>query len=149
MNSVTVDNLDRVTTPLGAPHGIPLGIRELSELTGLTPDTLRWYEREGIIPRVDRSTDGRRRYGPMAVRAVRLIQALRRTGMPVAEVRTFMNFGPGTPANTRRRLEVLRRQETELHRHIADLQDDLKVLQDKIADYHDIIATGRPCEADV
>ncbi|WP_306208117.1 MerR family transcriptional regulator [Actinoplanes sp. RD1] len=126
-----------------------LGIRELAELTGLTPHTLRWYERAGILPRVARTADGRRRYDPEAVKAVRLVQALRRTGMPVAEIRTFVGFGPGTPANTRRRIEVLRRQEAELHRRLAELHDDLAILRAKIDDYHDIIATGRDCETDI
>ncbi|GAB7046526.1 MerR family transcriptional regulator [Catenuloplanes indicus] len=126
-----------------------LGIRELAEFTGLTAHTLRWYEREGLLSGVGRTADGRRRYGPAAVRAVRLVQALRRTGMPVAEIRTFVSFGPGTPANTRRRIEVLRRQERELHRRLAELHGDLEVLRAKIDDYHDIIASGRDCESDV
>ncbi|MFI5843838.1 MerR family transcriptional regulator [Catenuloplanes sp. NPDC051500] len=126
----------------------PLGIRKLSELTGLTPHTLRWYEREGIIPAVDRSADGRRLYSPEAVRVVRFVQALRRTGMPVAEVRGFVRLGPGSPANHQRRLEALRRQEAALRHRIADLHGDLRAVQEKIADYDDMIATGRACEHD-
>ncbi|WP_203839764.1 MerR family DNA-binding transcriptional regulator [Winogradskya humida] len=59
------------------PADVPLGIRELSELTGLTPDTLRWYEREGIIPAVHRAPEDSRRHYPATIRAVHLIQALR------------------------------------------------------------------------
>ncbi|MDT7632124.1 MAG: hypothetical protein QOI50_4054, partial [Pseudonocardiales bacterium] len=44
-----------------------LGIREVSGLTGLSMATLRWYEREGLLPLVDRTPDGRRSYPPAAV----------------------------------------------------------------------------------
>ena len=125
-----------------------LGIREVSELTGLTPDTLRWYEREGLIPLVRRTSDGRRRYGPAAVRFVRLVQALRRTGMPVAEVRHFVALGPGTPEHSERRLRILQEQENRLHRQRAELDEDLRVMQAKMADFRDLIARGRNCEDD-
>ncbi|WP_305783798.1 MerR family transcriptional regulator [Symbioplanes lichenis] len=118
----------------------------MAELTGLTPDTLRWYEREGLIPPVGRTADGRRRYDAEAVRFVRLIQALRRTGMPIARVRDFVTLGPATPAATARRLELLQRQEDELHRRIAGLHDDLRVIHAKIADYRSLLADGRVCQ---
>ena len=76
--AVAAGRFDFILVTTTAPTA--LGIREVSELTGLTPDTLRWYEREGLIPLVQRTSDGRRRYGPAAVRFVRLVQALRRTG---------------------------------------------------------------------
>jgi DNA-binding transcriptional MerR regulator len=123
-----------------------LGIREVSELTGLTLDTLRWYEREGLIPLVQRTSDGRRRYGPAAVRFVRLVQALRRTGMPVAEIRHFVAMGPGTPEHSERRLRILQAQEERLHRRRAELDEDLRVMRDKMADFRDLITRGRTCE---
>jgi len=122
------------------------GIREVSELTGLTPDTLRWYEREGLIPLVKRTSDGRRRYGSGAVRFVRLVQALRRTGMPVAEVRHFVELGPGTPEHAVQRLRILLEQETRLQQRRAELEEDMLVMRNKIADFRDLIAHGRNCE---
>ncbi|MDR7276390.1 MerR family transcriptional regulator [Catenuloplanes atrovinosus] len=128
------------------PTTTALGIREVAELTGMTPDTLRWYEREGLIPLVKRTSDGRRRYGPAAVRFVRLVQALRRTGMPVAEVRHFVRLGPGDPASAERRLRILEEQEQRLHARRAELDEDLRVVRDKMAGYRDLIARGLDCE---
>lgn len=61
-------------------------IGEVSRLTGLSPDTLRWYEREGLIPPVPRTSDGRRAYDDLLVRTITLIVRLRCTGMPVADM---------------------------------------------------------------
>ncbi len=123
-----------------------LGIREVAELIGLSPDTLRFYEREGLIPLVGRTSDGRRRYGPAAVRFVRLVQALRRTGLPVAEVRAFVTLGPGTAEHAGQRLRILQEQEARLRRKRQELDDDLRVMRDKIATYREMIAQGRDCE---
>ena len=60
------------------PPGATLGIAEVAELTGLSKDTLRWYERRGLIRAVDRTTGGRRRYDAEQVRLVLLLVRLRR-----------------------------------------------------------------------
>ncbi len=130
----------------------PLGIRELSQLTGLTPDTLRWYEREGLLPLVTRTSGGQRRYGPAAVRFARLVCALRRTGMSVSDVRGFVQAGPaagpGSQESHRRRLELLARQRSSVLNAVAQLRQDLHVVDAKIADYRDLIARGADCEDD-
>ena len=127
-----------------------LDIRQLSQLIGLTPDTLRWYERQGLLPLVSRTSGGQRRYGPAAVRFAQLVCALRRTGMSVADVRGFVqagpSAGPGSQESHRRRLGLLAGQRTAVLEAIAQLQQDLDVVDAKIADYRDLISRGADCE---
>jgi DNA-binding transcriptional MerR regulator len=129
--------------------GDTLGIRQVSEETGLSIDTLRWYEREGLLPLVERSSSGQRRYPPGALRFIRLVQALRRTGMPVADVRAFIEAGGGELANHPERMVLLERQCVAIEQRLAELQDDLAVVQAKIASYRRLIARGLDCEDDV
>ena len=84
-----------------------LGIAEVAERTGLTPDTLRWYEREGMIPRVARGTDRRRRYDEQSVQRIELLVRLRATGMPTSEMREFAQLLAGGIETHKRRLEIL------------------------------------------
>ena len=126
-----------------------LGIRQVSEETGLSIDTLRWYEREGLLPLVERSSSGQRRYPPGALRFIRLVQALRRTGMPVAEVRQFIEAGGGELANHPERMALLERQCEQIELRLAELQDDLAVVRAKISTYRHLIARGLDCEDDV
>jgi DNA-binding transcriptional MerR regulator len=126
--------------------GDTLGIRQVSEETGLSIDTLRWYEREGLLPLVERSSSGQRRYPPGALRFIRLVQALRRTGMPVAEVRQFIEAGGGELANHPERMALLERQCVAIEQRLAELQDDLAVVRAKIATYRHLIARGLDCE---
>ena len=122
------------------------GIREVSEQTGLSIDTLRWYEREGLIPLVQRTGTGRRSYPPGALRFIRLVQALRRTGMPVADVREFIALGGGELANHPQRMALLEQQCATIERRLVELQDDLAVVQAKIQQYRGLIARGVDCE---
>lgn len=124
----------------------PVGIREVSDETGLSLDTLRWYEREGLLPLVDRTPDGRRSYSPAALRFVRLVQALRRTGMPVAEVRAFVQVGGGEARTHPVRMAILERQADAVEERIRELHDDLSTVRAKIASYQDLIARGMDCE---
>jgi DNA-binding transcriptional MerR regulator len=122
------------------------GIREVSEQTGLSIDTLRWYEREGLIPLVQRGSDGRRRYPPAAVRFIGLVQALRRTGMPVADVREFVQLGGGTLDVHPIRLRLLEQQTAAIEAQLAQLHEDLAVVQAKTAEYRRLISLGLDCE---
>ena len=122
------------------------GIREVSEQTGVSIDTLRWYEREGLIPLVQRGSDGRRRYPPAAVRFIGLGQALRRTGMPVADVREFVQLGGGTLDVHPIRLRLLEQQTAAIEAQLVQLHEDLAVVQAKTAEYRRLIALGLDCE---
>ena len=123
-----------------------LGIGDVAQATGLSQDTLRWYEKEGLLPLVGRTSDGRRTYGPAALRFVRLVQALRRTGMPVSDVRAFVQAGGGELATHPVRRALLQAHEADVLARIAELEDDLGVLRAKIADYRGLIARGEDCE---
>lgn len=112
-----------------------IGITEMAELTGLSRDTLRWYEREGLIPRVGRSSSGYREYDERAVRAVQMLIRLRRTGMPIAQMREYIALIERGEATRAQRLGMLREHRAAVLRQMEQLRDDLSVLDHKISDY--------------
>ena len=88
-----------------------LSIAEASARSGLPPDTLRYYDRLGILPHL-RRTSGRRRFSEDDLAALSLVVCLRDTGMPLASIRDFMRAsGPGTPDA---RLAILRKHRAEV-----------------------------------
>lgn len=73
------------------PHPRPAGkdsytISEVVAFTGLTAHTLRWYERIGLMPHVDRSHTGQRRFSNRDLDWLAFVGKLRLTGMPVADM---------------------------------------------------------------
>lgn len=135
-----------ITSNGAGPDAKHLGIADVSYLTGMSQDTLRWYEKEGVIPPVPRGDDRRRLYGPASLRFIRLIQALRRTGMPVADVKAFVNIGPGTTMTHPLRLELLESQLAAIDQQREQLETDRRTVSEKIADYKNLIRHGLDCE---
>lgn len=122
-----------------------LGIAAVSDRTGLTQDTLRWYEREGLIPRVPRSPDGRRAYDDASVRLLELVVRLRRTGMPVADIKRFCLLLEEGASTHGRRMTLLREHRERLLAQLVQLREDLGAVEDKIAHYHYLIERELDC----
>lgn len=122
-----------------------LTIAEVSERTGLTKDTLRWYEREGLIPRVDRGPSGYRAYDEPAVRMIELVVRLRRTGMPVREMRDFVTMIGEGAASHGRRMALLTEHRRRVLAQVAQLGEDLDSIDDKVDHYARLIELGLDC----
>ncbi|GAA0459238.1 MerR family transcriptional regulator [Streptomyces sp. NPDC046215] len=125
-----------------ARHNRPSGrerytISEVAQYTGLTAHTLRWYERIGLMPCVDRSHTGQRRYTDRDLDWLDLVGRLRLTGMPVADMVRYAELvreGNHTFAERERLLSAHR---DDVRKRIADLQGTLSVLDYKIDLYAD------------
>ncbi|ARQ70998.1 MerR family transcriptional regulator [Streptomyces marincola] len=131
--------------PTGRPRPGETGrdhytISEVAVLSGLSVHTLRWYERIGLMPHVDRSHTGQRRYRDADLDWLALVNKLRLTGMPVADMVRFADLvreGDHTFAERRALLAETRRQ---VRLRIAELQDTLTVLDHKIDAYGEAAA---------
>ncbi|MFJ2227256.1 MerR family transcriptional regulator [Streptomyces halstedii] len=110
-------------------------ISEVAALTGLTAHTLRWYERIGLMPHVDRSHTGQRRFSNRDLDWLAFVGKLRLTGMPVAHMVQYAELlreGEHTFEERQGLLEATRR---DVRTRIAELQDTLAVLDYKIDFY--------------
>lgn len=130
-----------------SPHPIPgpLTIAEVVERTGLSKDTLRWYERQGLIPPVGRTATGHRAYDDPTVRMIELIVRLRRTGMPVGDMKAFVTLVPLGAASQGRRMALLEDHRGRVRAQLQQLQDDLTAIETKIDHYGALIAAGQDC----
>ncbi|WP_245961974.1 MerR family transcriptional regulator [Quadrisphaera granulorum] len=123
-----------------------LGIAQIAAISGLSQDTLRWYERQGLLPQVPRGSDGRRRYSPRHAAMVVLLARLRATGMPVEEMRAFSTLVSAGAATHGRRLALLQRHEERIHQRQNELQQALDLVRAKAAHYRELIAAGLDCD---
>lgn len=112
----------------------PVTISAAAELLGITVDTIRYYEKEGIAPAPDRGPDGWRRYDERDLAWLTGVVMLRGTGMSVAEMREYAAaYRAG--ADDEQRLALLRsHHETVLARQ-AEVRRHLDALERKIAAY--------------
>jgi DNA-binding transcriptional MerR regulator len=115
------------------PDGTPRhGIGEVSETTGLTAHTLRWYERIGLLDPVDRSYAGRRLYSDADLSRLAFLARLRLTGMPVADMLRYVELVRAGETTCEQRHQLLLAHREEVRQKIADLHATLAVLDQKI-----------------
>lgn len=123
-----------------------LGIAEVSRLSGLTQDTLRWYEREGLLPSVRRGPDRRRQYTRRDAALVEMLAKLRESGMPTEEMREFSSLVTGGAATHERRLAILEGHRDRIRRRQAELDQHLISLEEKVTHYRYLIGAGLDCD---
>ncbi|MEU8297318.1 MerR family transcriptional regulator [Micromonospora sp. NPDC048909] len=114
---------------------ITLTVGEAAERVGLTTYTLRWYEQEGLVAPVGRDSAGRRRYTPGDVDWLFLLTRLRRTGMPVRDMRRYAELARQGDHTLGARRALFEAHRDRVLQRMADLEDDLKVLEYKIDAY--------------
>ena len=67
-------------------------IKAAAALTGITEDTIRFYEKIGLLPRAQRKANSHRVYSDSDVEMMNLISCLKKTGMPLDEMRPYLNL---------------------------------------------------------
>lgn len=118
-----------------------LTTREAAEKCGLTQHTVRWYERIGLLDRVERAPDGRRRFSDADLDWLVVLSKLRATGMPVREMLRYAELvrsGAGEPE----RIELLVRHRERVRQALLDQQECLNLLDTKIKIYRDRARMG-------
>ncbi|MEU5641776.1 MerR family transcriptional regulator [Streptomyces milbemycinicus] len=110
-------------------------ISEVAAHTGLSAHTLRWYERIGLMPHVDRTHTGQRRFSNKDLDWLSLVGKLRLTGMPVADMVRYAELVREGEHTFGEREELLTAHRESVRQRIAELQDTLQVLDFKIDIY--------------
>jgi MerR family transcriptional regulator, aldehyde-responsive regulator len=110
-------------------------INEVSEKFGLSQDTLRYYERIGLIAPVQRSSSGFRDYGDGDMQRIEFIRCMRSAGLPVEVLIEYVELVQQGDETIDARKEILREQRDLLVARMAEMQKTLDLLNYKITMY--------------
>ena len=110
-------------------------ISEVSEKYDLSPDTLRYYERIGLLPPVRRSKKGLRDYSENDLNWIDFIKCMRSAGLPIEQLAHYVELFPQGDATVEARKQILHDQREQIAAKIVELQQTLAMLDDKIAKY--------------
>jgi DNA-binding transcriptional MerR regulator len=101
-----------------------LKISQLAKLTGVTADTIRYYEKAGVLPPASRSATGYRQYGDSAVQRLRFIRRARALGLPLSDLKALSSAlnGERRAAVRPRLLAVVEKQLSAVRAHRAELR---------------------------
>ena len=120
-------------------------IGEAAEKCGLSPHTLRWYERIGLLGAIERGGDGRRRFSDSDLDWLSTLTKLRATGMPVRDMQRYAEL-VRSGAGEAERIELLKRHREEVRRALAAQRECLKLLDAKISYYGSRLAALETAE---
>jgi len=107
-------------------------IQQVAQLTGLSIDTLRYYERIGLLEPVSRASSGHRRYRQKDIAWIGLLINLRETGMPLAQMIHFAELRRQGDATAAERLRLLEEHQRALEEQMQKLELHMSALQQKI-----------------
>jgi DNA-binding transcriptional MerR regulator len=110
-------------------------ISEVSERYGLSADTLRYYERVGLIPAVNRNQGGIRDYDEMDLKRVEFIRCMRSAGLPIDVLIEYITLVQQGDDTIEARKEILIEQREKLAARMAEMQETLDLLDYKIEVY--------------
>ncbi len=100
-------------------------IREVSRRTGLSAHTLRYYEKEGLLASVNRTSGGFRQYSDGDLEALGLICCLKNTGMPLQEIARFLALTREGDRTLEERVTLLREHRDSMVRRMQEMQQSL------------------------
>lgn len=110
-------------------------IQQISNLTGLSVHTLRYYEKIGLLNKVDRDVNGYRRYTEADISWIHFLIRLRVTGMPVSEMKQFSDLRSQGDSTISLRRELLENHQKSVLEQIKELQNNLCKIEEKINYY--------------
>ncbi|MFB7508060.1 MerR family transcriptional regulator [Streptomyces broussonetiae] len=119
-------------------------IAQVAERTGLSHDTLRYYEKAGLIERVGRTTGNQRRYEAADLLWLEFLLRLRETGMSISDMQRYARLRAEGDTTVADRLAMLREHRAELADRMRALRRNASALDDKIEHYERLLDEQRP-----
>jgi DNA-binding transcriptional MerR regulator len=120
-----------------------VSIAEAARRTGVSVHTLRYYERAGlVVTTVDRTAAGRRRYRQLDLDWIKICTRLRATGMPIRAIRRYAELVSAGRGNEHERLALLEAHRADVLAKIAELNENLRLIDHKVDVYRGRLAAG-------
>lgn len=118
-------------------------IKEVSEKYDISQDTLRYYERVGLIPAVSRTSGGIRNYDDEALSWVENAICMRSAGVPIEALIEYVKLFQDGDSTIQARLELLQEQLAGLEEQKVHIESTMKRLNYKISCYEKAVKTGK------
>ncbi|MBE6162342.1 MAG: MerR family transcriptional regulator [Streptococcus equinus] len=116
-----------------------MNIKKVSEQTGVSADTIRYYERIGLLPRVRRNKSGIRDFSEQDIATLEFIRCFRRAGMSVESLIEYMNLVEQGEGTEEARMHLLQEQRDKLDARIEELLATRNRMDYKIKNYQNIL----------
>ncbi|PWW02403.1 DNA-binding transcriptional MerR regulator [Paenibacillus cellulosilyticus] len=110
-------------------------IKEVTEMTGISAPTLRYYEKEGLLPYVKRNENRKRLYDEEDLSWISFVTALRATGMPIAQIQKYVSLFKEGDSTIAERKTMMLHHKKDIEKSIKELYFNLDKINYKLALY--------------
>ena len=117
-------------------------IGEIANLTGITISTLRYYDREGMFPDMERSNGGIRIFSEKELSTIRVIECLKSTGMPIKDIKEFLIWCQEGDASLHKRQKMFHDRFKEVENQIEHMKKNLDLIKYKCWYYDKAVTDG-------
>ncbi len=117
-------------------------IGEMAKRLGIAPSTLRYYDQEGLLPFVERSSNGIRVFKDADYEWLQIIECLKKTGMQLKDIKKFIHMAMQGDETIDSRLQLIIKQQESVKQQILTLQQTLETLNFKRWYYETAQAAG-------
>ena len=120
-------------------------IGEVAEKLNLSVYTLRYYDKEGLMPFVERTASGTRLFSESDVGAVKIIECLKATGMPIKDIRQFIDWCAQGDATLKQRYDMFMGRKAAVEARMEELKKTLELVEHKCWYYKTALEAGNEC----
>ena len=117
-------------------------ISEVAKKFNVNISTLRYYDKEGLIPQLEKSESGNRIFDDEAISGLITIECLKRSGMSIKDIKTFIDWCQTGDESLEDRLEMFLGRREALQSQIKELESTLNYIEYKVDYYTKAVADG-------
>lgn len=117
-------------------------VGEMSKVSGVPASTLRYYDKEGLLPCVERSSGGIRMFTDKDYEWLRVIECLKKSGLSITEIRAFIDMVNRGDDSLEERLELFRSRRESVKKQMEYMQQTLDLLEFKCWYYEEAVKEG-------
>lgn len=117
-------------------------ISETAKITKLTPYTLRYYEKEGLLPFVRKTKSGLRIYTDNDIAWIGLIECLKSTGMPLKGIKQYIDWFIAGDSTLSQRLNMFKEHRINVKNRLTQMRKNLERINHKIELYEEAVRLG-------
>ena len=117
-------------------------IQDISRKTGLTISTLRYYDKEGLFPNLERKESNYRVFTELELETLKIIACFKKAGLSISEIRKYMELIKKGDDTLKERLDIMVHQKEALEKQKKEIEESIACVEWKISYYEQALQDG-------
>lgn len=117
-------------------------IKQVAEKMGVSVPTLRYYDKEGLMPFIEKKENGTRVFKDEDFKGLEIISCMKNSGMPIKDIKRYMDLCMEGDSTLQARLEVFLERKETVRKQLEELNSIMEVIEHKIWYYETAIEAG-------